>query len=98
MHQLVGAVMSEKGVRCFFRGKSNLKTVLESLRGVLLGIQCCQKIFSMATMKFKGAITKSTITEKLYRINGFHHIGFVPVHTGSWLTWIFHILVNDSTT
>ena len=43
------AVMSENGVRCFFRGKSNLKTVLESLRGVLLGIQCCQKIFSMAT-------------------------------------------------
>ena len=44
-----GAVMSEKGVRCFFRGKSNLKTVLESLRGLLLGIQCCQKILSMAT-------------------------------------------------
>ena len=46
---IVGAVVSEKGVRCFFRGKSNLKTVLVSLRGVLLGIQCCQKIFSMAT-------------------------------------------------
>ena len=49
LYIIVGAVMSEKGVRCFFRGKSNLKTVLESLRGLLLGIQCCQKIFSMAT-------------------------------------------------
>ena len=46
---IVGAVMSEKGVTCFFRGKSNLKTVLESLRGVLSEIQCCQEIFSMAT-------------------------------------------------
>ena len=46
---VVGAVISEKGVRCFFRGKSKLKTVLESLRGVLLEIQCCQKIFSIAT-------------------------------------------------
>ena len=46
---IVGAVMSEKGSGVFFRGKSNLKTVLESLRGLLLGIQCCQKIFSMAT-------------------------------------------------
>ena len=42
LENIVGAVMSEKGVRCFFRGKSNLKTVLESLRRLLLGIQCCQ--------------------------------------------------------
>ena len=68
---IVGAVMSEKGVRCFFRGKSNLKTVLESLRGIIRNSMLAKNIFhgnmiflpvSMATMKFKGAITKSTIS------------------------------------
>ena len=43
---IVRAVMSENGVRCFFRGKSNLKTFSESLRGDLSGIPCCQKLLS----------------------------------------------------
>ena len=49
VYYIVGAVMSEKGVRWFFRGKSNLKTDSDSMRGVLSGIQCCQQIFSTAT-------------------------------------------------
>ena len=53
--------MYGKGAMCFLRGNSNLKTVLQYLRGVFQEIHVPEKVFlwkhllpiSMATMKFK---------------------------------------------
>ena len=42
---IVACHMSEKGPRCFRRGKSNLKTVLKSLQCALLEYVCCPKFF-----------------------------------------------------